>query len=181
MPVCTKCKYEYVEGVKVCTGCGLELVDELPEEEEYICENCENHVDADDSYCKNCGILLDDSISIKCEKHPNVEADSLCLICKKPLCNNCAVEVTGKFFCFSHSNYHFIEGNWVAIYTTNQDFDAQMHKDYLTEKSIPCLIHSKMDSARMFGAHLLLDFRIMVPFDHVLEAEKYIEELDNQE
>lgn len=31
MPWCPKCKNEYVEGVKTCTGCGCELIDSLDE------------------------------------------------------------------------------------------------------------------------------------------------------
>lgn len=33
MPVCPNCKYEYVEGIKVCPDCGTPLVDELVEDE----------------------------------------------------------------------------------------------------------------------------------------------------
>ncbi|MFZ2324374.1 MAG: zinc ribbon domain-containing protein [Ignavibacteriaceae bacterium] len=33
MPICPNCRYEYVEGVKVCPDCGASLVDELNEAE----------------------------------------------------------------------------------------------------------------------------------------------------
>ncbi len=36
MPWCPKCKNEYQEGFTVCSDCDVELVDELPKEEEYI-------------------------------------------------------------------------------------------------------------------------------------------------
>ena len=36
MPVCPRCKCEYREGFKVCADCGVELVDELPEENDLI-------------------------------------------------------------------------------------------------------------------------------------------------
>jgi hypothetical protein len=32
MPVCPNCRYEYIEGVKVCPDCGTKLVDQLNEE-----------------------------------------------------------------------------------------------------------------------------------------------------
>lgn len=32
MPWCPKCKNEYIEGIRTCVDCGIDLVDELPEE-----------------------------------------------------------------------------------------------------------------------------------------------------
>jgi hypothetical protein len=32
MPICPKCKYEYLPAVKECPECGVALVDELPEQ-----------------------------------------------------------------------------------------------------------------------------------------------------
>jgi len=34
MPFCPKCRYEFIEGVQTCNDCGIELVSELPPEEE---------------------------------------------------------------------------------------------------------------------------------------------------
>lgn len=34
MPWCPKCRNEYVEGINVCAECGVDLVDELPEEKD---------------------------------------------------------------------------------------------------------------------------------------------------
>ena len=31
---CPKCKYEYIEGVKTCSTCGADLVNELPKQVE---------------------------------------------------------------------------------------------------------------------------------------------------
>jgi hypothetical protein len=32
MPVCPNCRYEYIEGIKVCPDCGTKLVEQLNEE-----------------------------------------------------------------------------------------------------------------------------------------------------
>ena len=39
MPFCTKCKYEYVEGIKTCSDCGLKLVPELHDEQKPVAES----------------------------------------------------------------------------------------------------------------------------------------------
>lgn len=49
MPWCPKCKSEYREGFTVCADCGVELVENLPEEKEapagFVCRNVEIGVD----------------------------------------------------------------------------------------------------------------------------------------
>ncbi len=34
MPYCPKCRCEFIEGIKTCNDCGVELVDELPPDEQ---------------------------------------------------------------------------------------------------------------------------------------------------
>ncbi|GHU81147.1 hypothetical protein FACS1894191_7780 [Clostridia bacterium] len=36
MPWCPKCRVEYVDGIKMCSDCHVELVDECPEAPEYM-------------------------------------------------------------------------------------------------------------------------------------------------
>ncbi len=36
---------------------------------------------------------------MKCTKHPDVEAQGMCVYCGKPFCNECLVEVKGKMYC----------------------------------------------------------------------------------
>ncbi len=36
---------------------------------------------------------------MNCTKHPEVEAQGMCVYCGKPFCKDCLVEVKGKLYC----------------------------------------------------------------------------------
>lgn len=36
---------------------------------------------------------------MKCTKHPEVEAQGMCMYCGKPFCADCLIEVKGKMYC----------------------------------------------------------------------------------
>lgn len=177
MPYCPICQCEYKAGVNECPDCKIELVDKLYQEKksEFCCDNCKEDVSEKDKFCKNCGAVFESDF--KCKNHPDVMADALCLICKNPYCSECIVEVEGKFFCEEHSKYNFNENNWAVIYTTNHDWDANIHKGYLDDMKIPCIIDSKKDTARMLTYGLLADIRVMVHFDYVLKAEEALKNI----
>ncbi|MBQ7841742.1 MAG: hypothetical protein IJ390_14830 [Lachnospiraceae bacterium] len=50
MPWCPKCKYEYVEGIKVCADCGCELVDSLSNLKEEETPEYDEEMDKYDKY-----------------------------------------------------------------------------------------------------------------------------------
>lgn len=54
MPWCPKCKYEYVEGIKICPDCKSALVDEVPDFTEEI-EQYEEEYGCPDEACKDEG------------------------------------------------------------------------------------------------------------------------------
>ncbi|MBN2542024.1 zinc ribbon domain-containing protein [bacterium] len=177
MPFCPKCKIEYVEGVKVCADCGEKLVDKLPEE--YKCENCGKTVTEYDKYCKHCGAIFGENT--KCVNHPDQTANFVCLICKKPFCGACIIEREGKHYCEEHAYYDFEDEEWVTVYETGQDWEAELIKDYLSKKHIPCVILSKKDRARALTIGELSKIQLMVHSDNVLLAERILIELGKKE
>ena len=138
---CTECGANVSEKDTFCKKCGADVT----EIDEYNkCDNCEKSTGKDDSYCKNCGFLFD--FSHKCEIHSNIDAESLCVICKKPLCMDCQTEVSGKYFCSSHSNYHLEKSNRESnmVYTSPDEMMVSHFKNLLEIESIPCVIKNKL-------------------------------------
>lgn len=64
----------------------------------------------------------------------------------------------------------------VIAYTTNQLFEAEMIKKYLSDHQVTAFILNKMDSAYHFGEIELLVYR-----DDVIVAKKLIEEFHKNE
>ncbi len=65
--------------------------------------------------------------------------------------------------------------NWVAIYSTNQLYEAEMAKDMLADNNIECVIMNKQDSTYHFG-----EIEVLVPFADVLTAKQLILEFKGE-
>lgn len=63
----------------------------------------------------------------------------------------------------------------VAVYTTNQLFEAEMVKVHLADNGINSFILNKMDSAYHFG-----EIEILVLNDDVIRSKKLIEDFFKQ-
>ncbi|MFA8343261.1 MAG: hypothetical protein ACEPO8_09865 [Rhodothermaceae bacterium] len=64
------------------------------------CEHCENEIKSDDDFCPKCGVLYTEH---NCEKHSEVDAEGVCLVCGKICCSECGQFVGQSFLCDSHS------------------------------------------------------------------------------
>ena len=170
--ICPNCKAEYVEGILRCAECNVDLVDELPEEDTLICDNCNNEIDENESWCPHCGGIFE-QIEEKCNEHDTL-AIGKCLICQKALCEKDIITVKNKYFCKKHSHYDFTENGWVCIYETGQDWEAELVKQDLENNNIPSIVDNRKDHSRQFTiGHLSLIY-VRVPFKYVLDAEKIL-------
>lgn len=64
----------------------------------------------------------------------------------------------------------------VVVYTTNQQFEAEMVKKYLFDHQVTAFILNKMDSAYHFG-----EIEILVYKDDAIRSKKLIEDFHKSE
>ena len=180
MPYCPKCGYEYVAGVKVCPDCQASLI----EGEQAFCDNCEEPIASESTYCQHCGVLLGWSAEgekrITCDTHRENDAVGRCVICKKVVCDECAVQKRSKYFC-SNDKHVDMAFDWVTVYTTGTEYEADMIAANLESAGIPARVYVKSD--QMFVATIgdLAVTKVMVPADAADEAKHYLASFPLQE
>lgn len=157
------------------------------EVETFECPDCRNEVKQDDEFCTNCGTLFIEDV--KCNIHPDKDADGVCIICSLPYCSKCGSLNNKHFLCTLHYNYEIFQ-DMARIYGTLDDTEAQYVKScLLTEGLHPfifCrdqpkggsrLVYTLYEATGDSGGHLVNEIKVMVPCQEVIDAEKTIKEL----
>ncbi|WP_294139358.1 DUF2007 domain-containing protein [uncultured Sanguibacteroides sp.] len=67
--------------------------------------------------------------------------------------------------------------NWVSVFTTNEEFEAERIKELLIDSNIPAVILNQKDSSYT----MLGEINVMVNKEHKEEAEKVIKNKNNRE
>ncbi|MBU1297572.1 MAG: DUF2007 domain-containing protein [Bacteroidetes bacterium] len=177
MPYCPNCGYEYVKGITICPDCNFELAEGEP----VYCFNCEELMVEKNIFCSHCGYVqsdfLKDDQDVMCEVHPKVEAMGICVICKKAVCSDCAVEKNSVLFCNDDSHIKVAQ-DWAVAFTTNTDYEAEMIKANLQGAGIPTMVFSQRDHAYFMIIGDMAVVNVMVPRDRLADAEEYLKKMD---
>ena len=67
--------------------------------------------------------------------------------------------------------------NWVSVFTTNEEFEAERIKELLSDSNIPAVILNQKDSSYI----MLGEVNVMVNKEHKEEAEKIIKNKNDRE
>lgn len=133
------------------------MADDQPAD--FFCSRCNSAALEGDTFCKNCGSVLVDSLL--CYQHSTTAAVGVCLICLKPCCEKCGGDSKFVFLCDPHwGKYEIFEG-MARVFVSSNPAQAQYMTACLTEA----------------GLHPTEGLEMLVPCSEVLEAEKAIGEL----
>ena len=178
MPYCPECGYEYNLGTRICPDCQTQL----SEGKRLLCEACQEPVTEGATFCPHCGVLRTKDVPlhkpiILCETHRGVPAIGACVVCGKPVCDQCAVKKMGKFFCpdDEHVKMAF---DWIAVCTTNTRNEAEMIKAQLEGAGLQAMVFSQSD--RMFITNIgdLAVNEVMVPKASLDAAQAFLRSIN---
>lgn len=179
MPFCPSCGYEYEAGITRCPDCQVELEASLPD----ACPRCEEPVGDDDIFCPHCGVLMvevEGERGQECAVHAKVPAIAACVVCGKRMCDRCAREKEGKYFC-DNDEHVKMAFDWAQVYTAATEIEAEMVKANLAGAGISAVVLLQTD--RMYVATLgdLAVARVMVPKYKLSDAEEIIRAMEQEE
>jgi hypothetical protein len=156
-------------------------------EEILSCSMCKNEVKNDDDFCTHCGSVLVNNI--KCNKHPKVGAEGVCIICCLPYCKKCGAFTKNIFLCDIHAEYEIYEG-MIRIYGSLNDTPAQHAKTCLEQAGFhpilfcrvqpqggPRFVYTLFRPAGDSEGHIINEIKVMVPSQEVIKAEKTLNKL----
>ena len=157
----------------------------------YSCKNCNQEIEDDSEYCPRCGTIFMNDVF--CIIYTDVEATGVCVICADPYCNICGNHHKKVFLCEPHLKHEIYEG-MAKVFGTSDEVEIQHLKSILEESGLHPFIYSRKSSPMHLGGtdyslfrasgdfngHIINEIKLMVPCGEVLEAEKLISEIENQ-
>ena len=160
------------------------------EENIYQCNTCKLEIETDSDYCPRCGTIFIEEV--KCENHPEIGAEGVCVICAKPCCEKCGYTYKDVFLCNEHVNTETYQG-LAKVYGTVDEIQVHYVKQCLEDKGLHPFIFSKKSTALHLGGidqpiidsvinpgknSVMNEIKLLIPFSEVIEALKTIDELE---
>ncbi len=98
---------------------------------EYIrCPSCGEEITQDSDFCPHCGILFEETGSVQCDIHPDATGSSVCIICRRILCERCTHLKEGRRFCIDHKSVR-VEQDWARVFQSTEINDAELVRSVL--------------------------------------------------
>jgi len=158
--------------------------------EVFLCNQCTGEVGSHSQFCIHCGSILLGHV-LFCRKHLHTEAAGVCVICQQPFCFGCAQRIDGALLCSVHAVYEIYE-SMARVYGINDSImanhigeclsDSGLHPMVITSQSSPLQMNGLgtglVNRAEKYGNSLFDEYKIMVPCEEVMLAEKRLRDLE---
>jgi len=141
------------------------------------CLRCKAVSASDVLFCRNCGILFHGDAGVECENHSGRDAVSICVVCGKPLCGDCARVSEGKTYCNEppHSQLPVTHAKLGAAVS---EFGADLVASNLSSNGIDALIFSQHRYSHFYRFTDDAPASIYVEKDKTESARQLIKEMD---
>lgn len=123
------------------------------------CAKCGTEHSSDSDACPACGLLTGDAT---CAAHPDRAAAARCVICGRPVCEECDSGEGQTALCTEHRTIPVIEG-WAQVYSASSEIEAQLVSENLDADGIDAQVYSQRDSAFPIDIGELSLVRVLVP------------------
>jgi len=154
----------------------------------FVCPHCGTGVEENDDFCSTCGELLREDLH--CEVHPDCSAAGVCIVCTTAFCERCGGRVQNRFLCHEHDTLEIYQ-NMVRVFggsdSAQVDFarsaleTAGLHPFVFSRKASPISLggpdYTLFRASGEYDGHIINEFKLMVPCQETLEAQKELREL----
>jgi RNA polymerase subunit RPABC4/transcription elongation factor Spt4 len=155
------------------------------DEDQYVsCPECMEEITRDSDFCPHCGILFSGAFGQSCDTHPQHQANGICIICRKLVCEECNRYVRNRTFCDEHQDVEVLQ-DWARIFQSTDINESEMVKAFLEETGHKVLVQNFApigfvwdgggDSALSRSA-LSKPAKIFVPIPELLAAKESLDE-----
>jgi hypothetical protein len=110
-----------------------------------------------------------------------MKAEGVCVICSKPFCKKCGVNVLKIFLCDKHSDLEITEGK-VRVFGSTDNVRTQFavaclkqagyHPFYYSRLFNPVADKVAITALRNFGNHPIEEQKVLIPYSEFINASK---------
>lgn len=128
-------------------------------------------------FCRNCGLLVRRGESLECENHSGWGAVGICVLCGKPVCNDCVRMWEGKAYCdvAAHAQVPVTHDRLSAAIS---EFGADLVAKNLVSNGIAALVFSQHRYSHFYRFTDDAPASIYVRKEMTEAAHRLVEEMD---
>lgn len=135
-------------------------------------------INADDVlFCRNCGILFHLDTNVECENHSGRDALGICVVCGKPVCDDCMKTGEGKIYC-DDAAHPQVPVTHTRLGAAISDFSADLVAKNLVANGIAALVFSQHRYSHFYRFTDDAPASIFVRKEMAEAAHRLLEEMD---
>jgi hypothetical protein len=145
-----------------------------------ICAHCHAENTETAFFCSACGHALRLHDEVECDNHSGTNAIGICIVCGKPVCDDCSAARDNKLYCSDVAHSQLTAAH-TKLGDTATEFEADLLIKNLSSNGVPALQYSTKKFSRFYSLSDGRRVSIFVGTEFIDEARRLIEEMDLDE